>query len=407
MLWQQAEQNEMTTFINYLVAANRTLESSKTYAWINAASKRVAVATSPRERRHLMGQCACASPTEFGIRSLANGFIDLVFGNWAEESEIWPPVVPSRRPGSTTVTHFFPTKVVVPEVFKMDSLRIKNFNAEMVDIAIAQAILTHFKARFEMHNPNATKDEVALQVAAVRDCYKHVMTLGNGLTHSNEYAPSELAQQMANRIISASVVEDGDASIWELVPGLALDFDRMITREISRPDGAAYHASFASLRKLVELMLTNTLLVHRVQPESFMYDMRGVDEKPCVRGEPIPTAARLRVAARRFVTLVEPLTGQGAATSDPRERYHRPADTAAVVAARELFHSTVAEAHATEATLAVQLGFEPLVHEIRAVVDRMVKTADFNLCVFANLYGKKGMLVGTGPLMPLPELSQN
>lgn len=409
VLWQQAEQNEMTTFINYLVAAHRTLETSKTYGWINAASKRVAMATSPRERRHIMGQCDCSSNTEFVIRSLSDGFIDLVFGDWVESSEVWPPIVPSRRPGTPVTGHVFPSKVVVPEVFKMDSCRLKNFHAEMVDIAIAQSILSAFQTKYMAQNPEATSDEVASQVAQVRENYKHVMTLGNGLAiaRSADDCPSDLSLHMAHRIVFArgvfTAMPRSEADV-ELVNSLAQDFDSLIANEIARPDAPAYLSALGSLRKLVYAMLTNTLLLHRVQPESFLYDTRGIDSKPCTRGESIPTSVRLRVPARRFVALSEPLTGQGAATTDPREKYHRPADAASVIAARELFELTRAEGHAREATLAAELGFEPLVHEIRAVVDRMVTTADFNLCVFANLYGRQGMLVGTGKLQPLPEL---
>jgi hypothetical protein len=381
----------MTTFINYLVAAHRTLETSKTFAWINAASKRVAMATPPRERRHLMSLCACASPTEFAIRSLSDGFIDLVFGNWYEDSEPWPPVVHSRRQGGYLGPPCFPTKVVIPEVFKMDWTRIKSFNAELVDIAIAHAILVTFRKRFAELDPTLSVEQISVQVASLLDCYKHVMSVGAGLSPD---VYRDLAHQMASRV--QGVTHD-----------LAWEFACTISRDITHPEGEAFHASFASLRKLVHLMLTNTLLIHRVQPESFLYDMRGLDAKHCVRGEPIPTAARLRVQSRRFVTLTEPLTGQGPATSDPRERQHRPLATPAVASAREVFHRTVAEYRSAESAQAAESGFEPLVNDIRVVLDRMVKTADFNLCVFANLYARKGMLVGTGKLLPLPELPQN
>lgn len=405
VLWQQAEQNEMTTFINYLVAAGRNLETSKTYAWINAASKRVAMATSPRERRHIMGQCVCANNTEFVIRSLADGVVDLVFGDWVEKHEPWPPVVPSRRPGNSFVGHVYPSKVVVPEVFKMDSIRLKNFHSEMVDIAVAQSILEMFKDQFVRYHPGASAKEVADQVAEARESYKHVMTLGSGLERIG-HCPSDLSLHLAHRVIYAHGAHHDQPhsnEVVEQVTTLANTFDQYIAENVVRRGAPVYQATLSSLRKLVHAMLTNTLLMHRVQPESFLYDLRGVDSKPCTRGEPVPTAPRLRVPARRFVPLNEPLTGQGVSTTDPRERYHRPTDAAAV-AARTLFTTTSTSSHACESALATELGFEALVHEIRAVVDRMVKTADFNLCVFANLYARQGMLIGSGKLVPLPEL---
>ncbi|BEI94190.1 uncharacterized protein CcaverHIS019_0606490 [Cutaneotrichosporon cavernicola] len=404
MLWQQAEQNEMATFINYLAAAKRTLEGSKSYAWINSASKRVALATMPRHRRHLMGQCTCSGNTEFVIRSLADGFIDLVFGDWVEDDEAWPPIVPSRRPGLPPPPRIFPSKVVVPEVFKMDSCRIKNFHSEMVDIALAKCVLSIFRDEYIKTHPSATEDEITDQVAQVRESYKHIMTVGASLMDGQMGHPSDISLHMAHRIVFAPLWPEQKPADLDRVSVLSREFDARIASSLSRRTIPMYTTSLASLRKLTQTMLTNTLLLHRVQPESFLYDMRGVDSKPCTRGEPVPTAARLRVPARRFVTLTEPLTGQGASTSDPRERYHR-VQPQSVVAAHKLFVETLETSRASEAALATDLGFEPILHEIRAVVDRMVKTADFNLCVFANLYGRKGMLLGTGPLQPLPDLS--
>lgn len=400
MLWQQAEQNEMTTFINYLVAAGRTLETSKTFAWINAASKRVAFATAPQDRRHLMAQCACSNNVEFVIRSLSDGVVDLIFGDWVEKREVWPPVVPSRRPGSLVGGHTYPTKVVVPEVFKMDSSRLKNFHAEMVDIAIAQGILGMFKEQYLVHHPNATVEEVADQVAQARESYKHVMTLGSGLERIGQ-SPTDLSLHLAHRVIYAHSAHQENPHtpvVIEQVTSLATTFDQYIFEHIVRRDAPIYLNSLAALRKVVHMMLTNTLLMHRVQPESFLYDTRGIDTKPC-RGGAKPS--RLRVPARRFVPLNEPLTGQGISTSDPREAYHRPKD-ASVLAARELFADTATSFLTRESVLASELGFDALVCEIRAVVDRMVKTADFNLCVFANLYARQGMLFGSGRSAPLP-----
>ncbi|GMK57382.1 hypothetical protein CspeluHIS016_0402160 [Cutaneotrichosporon spelunceum] len=404
MLWQQAEQNEMATFINYLAAAKRTLEGCKSYTWINSASRRVALATLPRERRHLMGQCNCSGNTEFVIRSLADGFIDLVFGDWVEDDEAWPPIVPSRRPCLPPPSRILPSKVVVPEVFKMDSCRIKNFHSEMVDIALAKCVLSIFRDEYTKTHPSATEDEITDHVAQVRESYKHIMTVGASLMDGQMGHPSDISLYMAHRIVFAPLWPEQKPADLDRVGVLAREFDARIASSVARRTMPMYRASLVSLRKLTQTMLTNTLLLHRVQPESFLYDMRGVDSKPCTRGEPVPTAARLRVPARRFVTLTEPLTGQGMSTSDPRERYHR-VQPQNVVNAHKLFADTLEASRASEATLAVELGFEPLLHEIRAVVDRMVKTADFNLCVFANLYGRKGMLLGSGTLQPLPDLS--
>ncbi|CAK9784331.1 hypothetical protein CC85DRAFT_291709 [Cutaneotrichosporon oleaginosum] len=406
LLWQQAEHNEMGTFLNYLAAAKRSLESSKTFAWIHAASKRVAIAAMPQERRHLMAQCACGVNSELAIRSLADGFIDLVYGDWVEDTEVWPPIVPSRRPELPPPLRVLPSKVVVPEVFKMDACRIKNFHAEMVDIAIAQCVLSTFRSHYVKAHPNASEGEVADQVAQVRETYKHIMTVGSGLMGGQAGHPSDISLHMAHRVVSGRLWPETKPSDphQHFVNRLAREFDAIIGRGIANRSSPMYRASLASLRQLTQLMLTNTLLLHRVQPESFLYDLSNFDSRPCTQSVREPVAPRLRVNSRRFVTLTEPLTGQGASTSDPRERYHRP-QSPSIEAAHRLFMDTLEAGRANEAALAAELGFKPLLYEIRAVVDRMVKTADFNLCVFINLYGRKGMLVGSGKLQPLPELS--
>lgn len=410
MLWQQAEQNEMTTFINYLIAAGRTLETSKTYAWINAASKRVAMSTSPRERRHLLAQCGCGSNTEFVIRSLTEGFVQLVFGDWIECNEPWPPALPSRRPVGVPINApVFPSKVVVPEVFKMDSFRLKLYHTELVDLTIATTILQTFQEAYVAHNASDTAEQVRAQVTQVHDSYKHIMTMGNGLLRPSSDCPSDLALHMAHRIVFSKTTENYNTershSDVELVNALAHDFDTFIMRDLASFSCARFAETFGKVRKLATTMLANTLLLHRVQPESVLYDTAGADARPCANPGPKVKAPRLRVASRRFVTLAEPLRGQGSSTSDPRERYHRPA-SAEITAARELFRSTQADNREAEDALASELGLEHVLSDIRAVVEKMAKTADFNLSVFAPLYGRGGMLIGSGAVIPLPELER-
>ena len=63
------------------------------------------------------------------IRSLIEGFCELVFSDWSEEDRTWPPIAQKRiiGPGLHLPENLVKPVVDLPEVFRMDSRRIRNF----------------------------------------------------------------------------------------------------------------------------------------------------------------------------------------------------------------------------------------------------------------------------------------
>lgn len=76
--------------------------------------------------------------SELVVRSIAEGFVDLVFSDWSKGSRAWPPVVQRRvaGPGGVQLVEAsFQGSVDVPESLKMDSRRIKDFQYVVLNTA--------------------------------------------------------------------------------------------------------------------------------------------------------------------------------------------------------------------------------------------------------------------------------
>jgi hypothetical protein len=82
-LWSCATQYELSAFHAFLASSSILLPSSSTRAWVRASSLRVVARASPAERTHLVGNCPCrlGDNTELVLRSAADGFVALIFGD--------------------------------------------------------------------------------------------------------------------------------------------------------------------------------------------------------------------------------------------------------------------------------------------------------------------------------------
>jgi len=126
-LWNSALQCELSAFHALLAQTQVSLETSITRKWIRAASRRVLASMQPSERNRLIRR-----RRELALCSNVDGFVDLVSADWSSDSPIWPPVVQRRVIGPGEL-QFLEGKaknaVEVPESFKMDSRRIKEFQS--------------------------------------------------------------------------------------------------------------------------------------------------------------------------------------------------------------------------------------------------------------------------------------
>ena len=97
-LWTCAPQHELSAFHNTLAQLGRTLQTSKTRDWIKASSRRILAGTEPKERLHLIGRCICGDNTELMVRTVAEGFVELVFED--RSTDVWPPAGRFSREGN-------------------------------------------------------------------------------------------------------------------------------------------------------------------------------------------------------------------------------------------------------------------------------------------------------------------
>ncbi|KAL7423391.1 Protein SOSEKI 1 [Cryptotrichosporon argae] len=354
MLWHQGEQNEFVTFQNYLAATGRTVDTSKTRAWLRAASTRVLTRTPPDYRSHLTGRCACKCRSELAARALAEGFAELAFGDWVEEHEVWPPIVPSRLPGMQLAEYVASSRVSVPEVFKMDSRRFKNFHAEIVDLSVCTNILVAFREICKRENPELIPTELGELVELAREDYKVLMAHGDCLRRNADV--SELALRLASRIVRLTVQLAGQPGMTSSsdvmrVTAIATELDTVIARATSRHDEDGRHA-VRLLRRLITARITQALVAH-------------------------PRAANPINSRCAKASIAE-----GAATS-------APSGSAPFVASAG--SDSAGTAHSNfYAMLEVVLGG----NDAQAIADRMLRIAGFNLGVFLPIYTGDGMLLG-------------
>lgn len=98
---------------------------------------------------------------ELIYRSVMDGFVDLVCADWSEND--WPPIIQRRLSGIAGIQIAevaTSSKVEVPEVFVMDSRRIKNFHAEVVDLAVLNIALVGFRAHSSLQCALAAKNDI-------------------------------------------------------------------------------------------------------------------------------------------------------------------------------------------------------------------------------------------------------
>jgi hypothetical protein len=126
-LWTCAAQHELSAFHAHLASTRKTIASSATRKWVRSSSIRVLTRASPQERPHLVGTCPCrlGNNTELVLRAVADGFVDLVFGEQGRTNAgTGPQWLPFYSKGC--VTPVSPSGSL-PESLRMDARRISTF----------------------------------------------------------------------------------------------------------------------------------------------------------------------------------------------------------------------------------------------------------------------------------------
>ena len=124
-LWGSANACELSAFHSFLTQSHLKLETSITRIWLRNASRRILASTQPSERKALI-----IRRDQLAMRSLVDGFVDLVFCDWNSGDEAWPPFAERRLlgPGAAqSVEGLVRGSVEIPESFRMDARRIKEF----------------------------------------------------------------------------------------------------------------------------------------------------------------------------------------------------------------------------------------------------------------------------------------
>ncbi|ORX36169.1 T-complex protein 11-domain-containing protein [Kockovaella imperatae] len=351
-LWKTAVKDELSAFAIFVPS----LSTSVTRKWIRDASMRVLSSTSPSERSELL-----KSRFELVSRSLAEGFMDLVFSDFSPVS--WPPIVQSRLHGAASVQLAEGTEtggVILPESFKMDSRRIKNFNADVIDLSILHIVMGTAKKLWKRHHPHV-KD--ASFVKTVREDIEAAIMEGGGTLPLKD---DSLSLNFVTRVYK------GNESAPSVYPSAQL---HAMTREAQgihdflrtaiRPDSSSYSTASDRVRKALTLILSNMFAADQLDPTSAHYES---DPR-----SPTPSYVRL---ANLSIADAEPVR------SNPS------------LVARELHAAVQANHREAEFELLSALDLLDLKGEMTELAKNMKRIAGFNLRCFASLYGGKGMVVG-------------
>ena len=364
-LWKTAVKDELAAFSHHL--AGTPLLTSLTRTWIREASMRVLSAAPPRDRATLL-----STRTELVFRSLAEGFVDLVLANFACS---WPPIVHSRLHGAASVQLAEGTEtgnVVLPESLKMDSRRIKNFNADAIDLAILHEIMVMARKLWERNLPNSSVQDMASYMKSVReDIEAGIMEAGGALRASLFSGPdaSSLALKLVTRIYKSKLGDSGPGpTIFPphklkrmMKDAMALDQYLYI---VIRPESPTYNLAFGRVRQALSTILTNNLLVELFDPTSTLYESLQ--------------------HARMSPDISEPLT--------QLSLVDLPKNPGLLI--RERLAAVKSQHREAELDLLSELGLLDLEDEVLGLVKNMKRIAGFNLRCFVGVYGEKGMVVG-------------
>ncbi|WWD21957.1 hypothetical protein CI109_106445 [Kwoniella shandongensis] len=380
-LWEHANTYEFAAFQGLLVHSQKSLESSQTRDWINAASRRVLTAAEPKVRSHLIGKCGCRTSNELVVRALSEGFMDLVFGEWST-GEKWPPAVQRRQMGSNgiqVVEGPIAGSVNVPESLKMDSRRIKDLHAEVTDIAVSHMILLAFRNFFTQTNGKVSQDVMHDSLTKARLDIEMMMDKISALqpnvsSEIEESLLTDLSYRLAFRIVRPSVIIAPAAppSMEEIrsISEMAKTLNGFIRKNIQR-DSELLNGNLQRLRIVLNKVLSDVLLSYRLNPASTFFDPNA---DKCQRRDSISTAT-------------------AAMALNENENDEEPKSAAREI--RERHETCLARCKDEESALIKMYGLEGVAEPIKEMTERMVKLVAFNLSVFGEVYGGPGMMVGS------------
>lgn len=329
---------------------------------MRSASTRVIKSLPPSKRSPLVN-----TRGHFVFKSVVEGFVDLVCANWTEVPATWPPVTQRRMGASTTgiqLADMSPlTNVHVPESFRLDVRRIKNFNADLIDLAIVHMILAEFARLFELNNPYVGLKHIAAE--AKRDIENAFEAHGAYQAFTPMEHGSDISMRLASRIVRAGqpfgdkppVVPSEDLIRVEALAGA---FDHFLSTQI-RPDSPMFLSAMMQVRTGLTKSLTHQLVcapaIGGVEPDISLVEKELASIASPTRG--IDTPDSLSPAARRaeYESLVAHLEASGEQ----------------VVKINKLDHIN---------------------EDLKGLAGKMAKIVSFNLNVFIETYLEKGMVIG-------------
>ena len=383
-LWKAAVSHEMAAFRACLASAKIQLDESFSKRWIRDASQRVLMGIHPRDRVDLL---ACRS--ELVYRSLAEGFVDLVFANWATLSdEVWPPVIQRRLTGPACIQLGGTSlgSVIIPESFKMDSRRIKNFNAEVVDLAITHMIVLAFQGLYVGAHPNASKIQVKECLAVARSDVEQVLDTDGSFRNTMPTDDvSDLALRLATRVVRPLHGHDETTpcvlsrSDLTRVHHMARTLDMMFAAHVQR-DSPMYLAAVQQVRHVLTLLLTNILLSTRVRSLS---PYRGEMDDTTDENEDMADIEMYEGYSSSPLSSLSSSSLSNGSTSPPTPSSIRARHLAELVRSTE-----------EEDMLMDKYAMGSIRGEMRDLAGRMSKITTFNLKVFEETYAEAGFVVG-------------
>ena len=301
-------------------------------------------------------------------RSVVDGFFELVCADWSGLSPEWPPVPPRRSVGTVGIhlTEMAPTlPVVVPESFKMDSRRIKNFNAELTELALTHMILVMLRDLMVNTRPIISQLDIARILKEARQDVDHMFdTLGSYRSAQAGEDLSDLAMRLAVRIVKRetsygarpAVTSAGDLAT---IDSTARTIDSFLTSHV-QADSPVFTSALKDVRLAASTLLTNTLLAQQASADL----EKAVDDSDDVEME-------------------------GPATESPSTPFRM---APSVLRARR--QAELAKVQAEEEVMLARRGLGVLGKDLRDLSDKMVRIVAFNIKVFEGTYQEKGMMVG-------------
>ncbi|WVQ97695.1 hypothetical protein IAU59_004809 [Kwoniella sp. CBS 9459] len=395
-LWDNANQYEFAAFQNMLGSAKVPIVESRTRQWINSASRQVLASAAPQYRPHLIGRCVCKNNMELVHRSLVGGFLDLVFADWTSGSATWPPLVQRRTMGANGIPVLeTPVKspVEIPESLKMDSRRIRDFNAECIDIAITNIVLRAVKDKFlEVHSPRKISSEVvsAFLERTQSDIEWTMDKIASSATATTESVDttaanaallSDLGFRLALRVLRPAHIEQQPSpnkSEMQAISQMSQGFNDILQTVISR-ESPLVASTLSHVRCYLSKVLTGVLLGYRVNPTSTFYDANA---GKCLRRNNSISTATAALTMDSSEDEGSTSVGRTGPMSTARET-------------RERHEAYIAEHEEEKLSLLKTLELDGVAEALSDITERMIKIIAFNLSVFRDVYAGPGMMVGS------------